>query len=63
MKVCEVCGDEISTRDGENRCRQCERASRGKKKLLRANKRAYESALESIGRVKVRGAMGGTYWE
>lgn len=65
MKVCEHCGDEIATKDGENRCRQCERASRGKRKLFEtvARKRAMEDALESVGLVKVRGAMGGTYWE
>ena len=25
MKVCEICGEEIETRDGENRCEDCER--------------------------------------
>lgn len=65
MKVCEHCGDEICTRDGENKCRQCERASRGKRKLFEKSieRIAREYALESCGLVKVRGAMGGTYWE
>lgn len=65
MKVCEHCGDEIFTKDGDNKCRQCERASRGKRKLFERNirKLAMEYALESCGLVKVKGAMGGTYWE
>ena len=62
MKVCEVCGIEISGRDGENRCAECEGKAR-KSARARANRKARESALESCGLVKVRGALGGTYWE
>ena len=65
MKVCANCGDEIATPDGENRCRACERATRSPKKraMLKRNKAAHEEALRSLGLVKVKGAMGGTYWE
>jgi len=28
MKVCEICGNEIDTRDGENRCARCETKSK-----------------------------------
>jgi hypothetical protein len=67
MKVCENCSNEIDSRDGDNLCESCERAE-GDKKLLanqkrRINRRARESALRSCGLVKVRGALGGTYWE
>lgn len=63
MKVCEVCGEEICTQDGENRCNSCEEASNQKKKRATINRKARAQALESLGMVKVRGAMGGTYWE
>ena len=64
-KVCEICGDEIATRDGENRCDGCEMNERSKAKRAAANKRRREreSVLRDCGLVKVRGAMGGTYWE
>ena len=62
MKFCEVCGVEICTKDGENRCDSCEEKSRKSKKAT-ARRRATEAALMSLGLVKVRGAMGGTYWE
>lgn len=65
MKVCEVCGIEISGRDGENTCPDCDREARSKARRARAraNRKAREYALESCGLVKVRGALGGTYWE
>lgn len=64
MKVCEKCGAEISTRDGENRCRDCEDGLRkARNARARASRLAREEALRSCGLVKVRGAMGGTYWE
>jgi uncharacterized Zn finger protein (UPF0148 family) len=61
MKVCEMCGIEIATRDGDNRCPNCEKER--KRARARANRKAREYALESCGLVKVRGALGGTYWE
>ena len=67
MKVCSVCGDGISTPDGDNTCRQCEDAvdAKHKKALARRRQAAREKAeiMESCGLKKVRGAMGGTYWE
>ena len=63
MKFCERCGDEIDgTKDGENRCERCEGKLRTSRKAA-ANRRARESVLRSCGLVKVRGALGGTYWE
>ncbi len=65
MKVCETCGEEIGTKDGESQCAGCEQNERNKAKRARANvnRRARESVLRSCGLVKVRGALGGTYWE
>lgn len=62
MKVCEICGDEIYTKDGENRCKECEKTERisRKKKTRRIRK---DKILESFGLTKVRGALGGIYWE
>ena len=65
MKVCNVCGIEFSGRDGENTCPDCEHnaQSKAKRARARANRKAREYALESCGLVKVRGALGGVYWE
>lgn len=63
MKVCEVCGIEISTRDGDNRCMKCEEASKAKKAKARKARKERDEAMRSCGLVKVRGALGGTYWE
>lgn len=65
MKVCETCGTEICTKDGEGLCAVCERAAAmGRRKAgAKAARKARESAMRSLGLVKVRGAMGGTYWE
>ena len=65
MKFCEICGEEICTKDGENRCPTCEEevASKAKKTKAKNNRRLHEAALRSCGLVKVRGAMGGVYWE
>lgn len=65
MKVCERCGIEIYTRDAENECLECEDAQDTKRRGIKAHasRLAREDALASCGLVKVRGALGGTYWE
>ena len=65
MKVCNVCGAEFGGRDGDNTCAVCKREAHSKTKRAsaRANRKAREYALESCGLVKVRGALGGVYWE
>jgi uncharacterized Zn finger protein (UPF0148 family) len=66
MKTCQHCGIEISTKDGENLCQSCEdRVADGKRptKGARRQRREIDSVMESLGLVKVRGAMGGTYYE
>lgn len=68
MKCCERCGDEIATRDGENLCKACDASQdHNVKRLSRTaaakRRRERDAVMESLGLVKVRGAMGGTYWE
>ena len=60
MKVCEKCGEEIGGKDGDNLCGDCDQE---KKRRGRLSKKARESVLRSLGLVKVKGALGGTYWE
>jgi alpha-D-ribose 1-methylphosphonate 5-triphosphate synthase subunit PhnG len=67
MKFCENCSEEIGTKDGDNLCATCEQAEGDKKRLTaqrrKLNRKAREDALRSCGLVKVRGTLGGTYWE
>ena len=71
MKVCEICGDEISTKDGDNRCADCEfieddtrtKTAKQRRRAASHQRRERESVLNDLGLVKVRGALGGTYWE
>jgi uncharacterized Zn finger protein (UPF0148 family) len=58
MKVCEKCGVEIGTKDGDNQCGKCER-----KKGAAKRRKERDEAMRSCGLVKVKGALGGTYWE
>ena len=60
MKICEKCGDEIFTKDGENRCKDCEKKKRKKNTLTSKQK---DDIMASMGLTKVRGAMGGVYYE
>ena len=64
MKFCKTCGVEICIPDGENYCASCQEA-RGQAKRARAKRarQERESVLRDLGLVKVRGALGGTYWE
>lgn len=62
MKCCEVCGEEISTKDGDNRCAEHEETQRVSKKVRR--KRIDRDAImRDLGMTRVRGALGGTYYE
>lgn len=63
-KVCKTCGVEIYSRDGENKCQECDTAqSVEKRQRAKRARSAKDQAMRDIGMVKVRGAMGGTYWE
>lgn len=62
MKVCEDCGDEIMAVDRENQCQSCEKKQL-KKAAARARRKANDAAMRSLGLTKVKGALGGTYWE
>ena len=65
MKVCENCGIEIYTRDGENECRQCDGADIKTRRAQRQKmqRKARHEAMLSLGLKRVRGALGGTYYE
>lgn len=63
MKVCEKCGEEIFTKDGDNQCQACEEGRRQKNAKARLSRRTREAILRSCGLVKVRGDRGGVYWE
>lgn len=60
MKVCEKCGDEIDTIDGENTCEKCEHKARKKAKRDRNIKHRI---MTDLGLKRVRGALGGVYYE
>jgi uncharacterized Zn finger protein (UPF0148 family) len=61
MKFCKHCGEEIYTRDGENSCPNGCKAQR--KEARAAQRRARHEALTSCALVRVRGALGGVYYE
>lgn len=65
MKVCEKCHTEIDTKEGENACPQCDgqerRVSKPRKK--RTSRKDMDSLMASLGMKRVRGALGGTYYE
>ena len=61
MKVCEICSDEIGTREGDNKCKECKRKGNNKKRREAAQ--ARHAVLVSCGLTRVRGALGGIYYE
>jgi len=70
MKVCNRCGDEIDTKDGENFCNGCQAIIDGdrvkaaeKKARAKLLRQERDAAMRSIGMTKLKGALGGTYWE
>lgn len=68
MKVCENCGIEIGTKDGDNRCDRCSyllklSGERKQKRHAKEDRKARERILSDLGLVKVKGALGGVYWE
>ncbi len=62
MKVCEKCGEEIYTADGDNRCAKCD-AKKIKAKNAARPRKERDDAMRSLGLTKVKGALGGIYWE
>jgi hypothetical protein len=65
MKVCNVCGREYDGLDGDNTCLECLEAMEKPRHAARrkAQRKAREEAYASCGLVKVRGSLGGIYWE
>jgi len=66
-QLCNYCGNEIYTKDGENVCEKCEMEIDMKHKKTLARRRQArkdkDEVMRSLGLKKVRGAMGRTYWE
>jgi len=62
MKVCEICGDEIFTMDGDNRCEKCRNKAKASKRTRLARKER-DAIMRSMGLTKCKGALGGVYWE
>lgn len=61
MKTCKVCGDEIQTIDGQNKCEECEYQKRNRS--VKAKRKANNEAMTMLGLNKVKGSRGGNYWE
>ena len=64
MKVCRKCGLEFDGLDGANTCTSCKvQTSKAARARQKQNRAAMKEAMESLGLTKVRGSLGGTYWE
>ena len=71
MKVCEICESPIDGhRDGDNRCDKlsCQNApdvehEETPKPKRKRRKSATQEVMESLGLTRVRGALGGVYYE
>ena len=67
MKVCENCGSENVGQDGENLCKKCDACNGDRKQLANrrqsTKRRKRDQVLRDCGLVRVRGALGGVYWE
>ena len=59
MKFCEKCLEEFDGKDGDNVCEPCE-TSRTRRNTQR---RARHQAMVDLGLVRVRGVLGGVYYE
>ena len=62
MKVCPTCNNEIDTTDKDNKRAACDSGKRPPKKKRRTRKQ-MDDLMASLGMTRVRGAMGGTYYE
>ena len=64
MNVCTHCGEELGTKDGENLCATCDaKVANGKRLRRNALARARHRAMLDCGLVRVKGALGGVYYE
>ena len=67
MKVCANCGSEDIGGDGETLCYTCEEAEDNQRKRQNQRRRMRTrdriAVLRSLGMVRVRGVLGGVYWE
>ena len=66
MKVCANCGSENVGGDKENLCELCymaENKAALKRRRAMLYRRERDQAMRDLGLVRVRGALGGVYWE
>lgn len=66
MKVCNKCGIEIDGLDGDNLCPDCDGdliPPSPKKKTRSLSRKDREEVYRDLGLVKVKGQLGGQYWE
>lgn len=66
MKVCNKCGVEIDGLDGDNFCPDCDSDDPSppkKEKTKTLSRSMREEIMRDLGLVKVRGKLGGTYFE
>lgn len=65
MKVCNQCGDEIYTKEGVNTCKNCMKPCKNKTEAdkRRSRRRELDAAMASVGMTRVKGALGGVYYE
>ncbi len=64
MKVCARCGEEIDTKDGENTCPGgCKRKKDGKFRSAKLTRKERDDLMADLGMVRVKGALGGHYYE
>jgi uncharacterized Zn finger protein (UPF0148 family) len=62
METCKVCGGGLIGK--EKICPTCKRKARqARQARARQARQARESVMRDMGLVKVRGALGGVYWE
>lgn len=62
MKVCAKCGEEHFGGDGVNLCPNCRKGKTRKVDAAR-KRRERDLIMESLGLKKVKGALGGVYYE
>ena len=56
-------GQVVETEMGRFSTRERAEKELARQQRAKANRKAKEDAMRSLGLVKVRGALGGTYWE
>jgi len=64
VKVCNRCGVEIDGLDGDNNCPDCEdKGGDDLDEITKEERDEREEIYRDLGLVKVKGQLGGSYWE